>query len=201
MSTKKIRPRYLRLSEETNALDYLERAVFYIHQAENKTVFWKWVVISLHGALYGFSICACKGTSPENVTFKTKRGDEKLIGINEALKRCQNPKWMHMTVISKHLELTPSQQDSIRKLKRMLRDSFEHYIPRLWSIEVHGMPQLAADVLLVIRFLALETGNYSHLTKSQKRKIKSLVYQGMRELTQSRLFRESQTLEHSAAST
>jgi hypothetical protein len=57
-----------------------------------------------------------------------------------------------------------------------------------WLIELHGQPNLAAHVLDVIRFLALETGNYVHLTPAQTRKVKSLVYQGKRLLTQSPLY-------------
>ncbi len=64
----------LSLSEETNALDYLEQAYHYTQQTEKKDIAWKWVILRLHGALYGFTICACKGTNPDNVIFKTKKG-------------------------------------------------------------------------------------------------------------------------------
>ena len=57
---------WLRLTEETNALDYLERAGSFIVDADQDNFAWKWVVLALHGALYGFAIAACKGTN-ENV--------------------------------------------------------------------------------------------------------------------------------------
>ena len=68
-----IRGQWLRLTEETNALDYLERVVGFIRETEKNRLAWKWVVLSLHSALYGFAICACRGTDYENVTTKTKR--------------------------------------------------------------------------------------------------------------------------------
>ena len=274
--TMRIREKWLRLTEETNALDYLETAVGFIRETEKNRLAWKWVVLSLHSALYGFAICACQGTDYENVTTKTnkgsslfsvgdfidlpafvaklrtqqdpiskflwnqfsgptqevlksatstpaeqklalvqaldnilkgvliyepvrfagvalsqetnelksqnpigkdlirlnrllledayplqiakKKGEEKLISFDEALKRCQEPKCMNMLVDSQPLVLSGSQKDSIRRLKKELRNKMEHYVPSGWSIEIHGMPQIAIDVLDVIRFLALETG-------------------------------------------
>lgn len=194
MRKSRIKPKYLRLSEETNALDYLERAYSYIQQVEGDILAWKWVVLALHGALYGFAICACRGTNPDNVTYKTKKGIERLISFNEALKRCQNPNWMNMTIMSKHLKLTDQQRESISKLKRRFRDAFEHYIPKGWSIEAHGMPQITIDVLEVIRFLALDTGNYVHLNQTQKKRIKSIVYQSKRLLRNSKLYKETKLL-------
>jgi len=197
MSKVKIRAKWLRLSEETNALDYLEQAYHYIRQTERNVSAWKWVVLTLHGALYGFAICACRGTAPRNVV-RTKKGIEKLISFNDALKCCQDPSSMYMTVMSRHLQLSGQQKESIRKLKCELRNNFEHYIPKGWSIEIHGMPQIAIDVLKVIRFLALDTGNYVHLTQAQKKRVKSLIFQSKRILKQSQLYKEAKLAEKMA---
>lgn len=51
---------------------------------------WKWVVISLHQALYGFLICALRGSSWRNVLDKNGR----LIGIWEALRRAKDQIYM-----------------------------------------------------------------------------------------------------------
>ncbi|HEC65640.1 MAG TPA: hypothetical protein ENI23_10110 [bacterium] len=76
---KDIKLKYLRLTEETNALDCLERAYYYICQIDKDTMAWKWVIIGLHGALYGFAISACRQTNGENVAYKTKKGEDRLI--------------------------------------------------------------------------------------------------------------------------
>ena len=86
-----IQAKWLRLSEETNALDYLEKAARFIRETEQNRLAWKWVVLALHGALYGFAICACQGTNYENVTVRTKSGELKLIPFGKALDRCQDP--------------------------------------------------------------------------------------------------------------
>lgn len=187
----KTRAVWLETSEENNALDYLDKAYKYIQLAQSDVSEWKWVVLSLHGALYGFAICALQGTNYERVIRYTKKGMQRLIGFSEAINRCQDSEYMQMYVFSKELRLTESQKVSVRKLNDLLRNNFQHYIPKTWCIEVHGMPAIALDVLTAIRFLALETGNWVDLTPTQKRRVKSIVYQSGLLLKRSRLHKES----------
>ena len=189
---KRVKPRSLTLTEETNALDYLERAGQFITEADTNPTAWKWVVLALHGALYGFAIAACKGTNYETVIRKTKKGAEHLISLDEALTRCANPALMGTVYGALALNLTASQQDSIRRLKKTLRNNFEHYVPGTWSIELHGLPQISMDVLDIISFLAVDTFRYQHLNQSQRRRVKSIVYQSKKRLSNSRLHREAQ---------
>lgn len=166
---------YLTFTEETNALDYLERAAQFIREVATDDRAWKWVVIALHGALYGFAICACKGTDYHTVTYQTKRGDRKLITFQEALAACQDPQRITMTVLSKPLVLTTDQEGAIDRLQHALRNPFEHYIPTSWYIEIHGMHTIAIHCLEVVRFLALEVGNYTKLSGEQSAHIGALV--------------------------
>lgn len=186
----RIQPKWLRLSEETNALDYLERAAGFIRETEKNTLAWKWVVLSLHSALYGFAICSSKGTNWYNVTTRTKKGDRFLIPFDEAIKRCQDPTFMCTLMHCQPLVLSESQKESIRLLKKDLRNQMEHYVPMGWSIEIHGMPQIAIDTLDVIRFLAVDTRTYIHLKQAQIKKIKSLVFQSKKFLKNTKLYQE-----------
>ncbi len=192
----RIRAKWLRFTEETNALDYLEKAAYFIRETEHDRKAWKWVVLALHGALYGFAICACQGTNYENVLVR-KKGYEKLISFDKALAMCQDHSWMHMLIDSQALVLSESQKDSIRKLKKELRNKMEHYVPSGWSIEIHGMPQIAIDILDVIRFLAIETHTYIHLNQAQTKKVKSYVFQSRRFLRKTRLYQETKLAESS----
>lgn len=191
MKTLTVRAKYLRFTEETNALDYLIRTGQFIKETESDLLAWKWVVISLHGSLYGFAICACKGTTPDNVMFRAKKGYDKLISFDKALQLCQDPNRMKMLIHSQPLILTDSQKNSIRLLKKELRNNFEHYSPKGWSIEVHGLPQIAIDTLAVIKFLATETYTHVNLNQSQIKKIKSMVYQSTMLLKKTDLYREA----------
>lgn len=187
-----IQPEYVRFSEESNALDYLEKTVEFIHRADTDSMDWKWVFLSLHGALYGFMICALKGTDPARVVRKNARNQWRLIDFGTALKWCQDPRYMMMTTESKVLRLSQTQKQSLDLIQNRFRNEFAHYEPRLWSIDLHRMPQVVIDGLEVTRLLSLETGNYMHLTIEAGKRIETLITEASEFLCQSRLFRESQ---------
>ena len=186
----KVRAKYLKLTDEKNALDFLEKAYFFISKTETDVFAWKWVVLCLHSALYGFLIAALKGTDWQNVVYKTKKY-YKLISFNEALKRCQDPNEMRKTVFSQHLHLNQEEKDAIKLLKETLRNNFEHYIPKGWFIELHGLPNMCLQVLSVISFLALETRNYQNLNTTMRRKIKSYIFQSKKIIKASQLYKET----------
>jgi hypothetical protein len=177
---------WLRLSGEKNAIDYLEKASFFIKEASDNHNHWKWVIIGLHGALYGFAIAACRGTDSRSVL--TKKG--RLISFWQALKRCQDSNYMKMLIHSKHLVLSEKQKDSIELLKLEFRNGFEHFKPSIWSIEVHGMPEIAIDVLEVIRFLAFETNTYVHLNDNEHKLVEQLINDSIDQLKKSELYKE-----------
>jgi len=190
MSEARRRSDYIEVDEESNALDYLAKACNFIEASEGDPVAWKWVVIGLHGALYGFAVCALKGTDANSVVTHTKKGD-RLISFGEALKRCQDPEEMCMTVMARALELSAPQRTSIDLLRNLLRNNFEHFVPRGWSIEIHGMPQIAMDVLDAIQFLALDSGTYVSLDDEQQEMIRSYVGQAKQMLQDSKLYQEA----------
>lgn len=177
-------------TEETNALDYLQRAVSFIRECAQDDTAWKWVIIALHGSLYGFAICALKGTDAYSVSREQKDGSRRLISFPEAIKACQDPDRMKMTVFSRPLVLTADQKRAIDKLQKDLRNPFEHYNPSLWSIEIHGITALAIHCLRVIKFLALDTGNYVHLTEEEQNRVRGLVSAGIEQLGAMALHRD-----------
>jgi hypothetical protein len=190
VNKKHIRPKWIRFTEETNALDYLERAGEFIARTESNPLAWKWVILALHGALYGFAIAACQHTSYKSVVRTSKQGVERLISLDEALSMCADRVLMGTLHGGKALEVTPGQKDSIRRLKKTFRNNFEHFVPSSWSIEINGFPRIAMDVLDAIRFLAVETVRYQHLNQAQRRRVKSIVYQSKKRLKGSRMYRE-----------
>ena len=185
MPKGKPRAKYLRLSEESNALDYLEKAYTALRRVQRWPAEWKWVVIGLHGALYGFAICTLKRSNWELVTEGPKK---RLIGFDEALRRCQKPEYVTYYVHSKALRLTQDQKDAIRFLKRV-RNQIEHYVPMLWSIELHSIVISVLDALDVIRFLALECGNV-RLTTDQHQRAEACLTKGKRLLRETQLYKD-----------
>jgi hypothetical protein len=164
---------WLRVTTEGNAIDFLEKAAEFVGRSDDYK--WKWVSISLHAALYAFAICAIRGTGPDRVAvYRKEKGKQvrRLIGFPEALKRCQQEEYMHQYVHSKVLKLRKDEEWAIQKISETLRNSFQHYLPKFWSIEVSGMPRIVKDVSRVIRFLALESGNLPLLEESGENRIR-----------------------------
>ena len=191
MNKEKIKDKYLTLDEETNAIDYLENAYEFIKKAEYNNWAWKWAILSFYGSLYSFSIICLSGSDSSNrVLYKTTNGKEKLISFKEAIKRCQDPKWMTMTSLSEVLKLSDKQKESIRRLNERYRNVFVHYQPMSFIIEIHEMPNIVLDVLEVIEFLSLKTGNYIYLENKNEKKIKSLIFDCKKVIKQSNLYKE-----------
>lgn len=189
--TANLLPRYLSFTEESNALDYLEKAFFFIREIDHDHTAWKWVILSLHGAIYGFAISACHGSDPSTVTRKTKGGEDRLISFGEALIRCQDPECMNMTVHSQHLVLTDDQKLAIQLLKDNFRNTFEHFIPTNLHISLHGLPGMCLECLPVIEFLALKTGNYTHLSLNERERVSFIVHQSAHILRSCLLYKEA----------
>jgi hypothetical protein len=162
---------WIRFSEESNALDYLEKTVEFIERVEANPTDWKWVLLALHGALYGFMICSLKGTDHANV-LEPKRKPPRLISFPEALRRCQESSRMLMLCHSKVLTLSDEQKQSLDYIHDIFRNSFAHYQPRLWSIEAQGMPGIVSDGLDIVLFLGTEANNYARFSTE---KVKGLV--------------------------
>jgi|ERR1700674_1188907 len=152
---------YARFTEESNALDYLEKTVSFIKTARNNPQDWKWVILAVHGALYGFMVSTLKGTDPNNVRDATKPGKHfKLIGFAKALEECQDSGRMAISGFTKVLQLSEKQKQALNRIHKEFRNQFLHYRPALWSIEVSGFPEIIGNGLDVLRAVALEMGGY-----------------------------------------
>jgi hypothetical protein len=169
--------KYVEFTEESNALDYLEKAVFFIQTAKNNPLDWKWAMIAIHGALYGFTICTLAGTDAEqNVCDKTKGGYRKLIDFREALKRCQKSEWMNLSGYTKPLKISDKQKRAVLCIHEEFRNQFLHYRPVCWLIELGGMPEIISDALDVIGAVTQDMGSYyTHYDRNQ---VASLVAAG-----------------------
>lgn len=177
--------KYVRFSERQNAVDYLEKACAALQRIHRRHEEWKWVVISVHGALYGFAICVLQGTDPDMVTQGSRK---RLIAFDEALRRCQKPEYVGFYTHSKALTLTEDQRDAIRFLKNV-RNQIEHYIPKGWLIELHSLAVSTLDALEVIRFLALESGN-ARLSAHERQRAVTCLAKAERTLRTSQLYKD-----------
>jgi len=133
--------------------------------------YWTWIIVCLHNALQGFMVLALRGTNNIDVLTKDcaiewlaayERGDgqypeQKLDKFLNLYKKVKSER-MKMYVNSQPLKPSGSQGRSVRKLNAF-RNDFIHFVPKGWSIEVTGLPQIVDDCLNIISFLAFECGN------------------------------------------
>jgi hypothetical protein len=178
--------KYLRLTAELNALDYFERVVSFIRETQSSDIAWKWVAISLHGALYGFAVSACYGTDCMSVLVGKNKNH--LIGIDEAIKRCEEGREGRV------LTLSAGERKSLDDLKRLLRDDFEHFRPQAYSIELHGITTLAIDCIRVIEALATTGWVAVRLSDDQQERIAGLAAEARSLLLNSPLHLELQSV-------
>lgn len=186
-----VQAKWIRFDEQTNALDYLEKCFSFLKTVEQEPQNWKWVIITLHSALYGFAVSACKGMNSDSVITRTKSGHERLIDFDEAFKRCQDPTWMLVNINYEEFKFSPNQLKSIRKLHKALRNNFEHFIPKSWSIELHYLPDMVYDCFEVIRLLIIYSDVSWRLRGVKLKEVKSILYQSKRIIVSSILYNET----------
>jgi hypothetical protein len=144
---------WLRLDESTNALDNLEMCSYFLRNLPNP-IRWKWAIIAIQQALYGFAVAAVQGTDQGSVRKRPEDPESRLISIWEALKRAGDPAnlWPGTTP----LMMSPAEEKALQRVVSEFRNGFEHFGAQSWSIEVAGLPALLAHVLAVVQRIALK---------------------------------------------
>lgn len=100
------------IDELRNSIDYLEMSVRSLIESEHNPYAWKWVVIAIHGALYGFGVCAVTGSNYERVIIQTEKGPQ-LKSFGQIIKMCQDDSWMKQFDQSQTLILSQEQSESM----------------------------------------------------------------------------------------
>jgi hypothetical protein len=132
---------------------------------------WRWVVVALHNAVQGFMVLALRGSnnlavlSPKSASewmeayqnSTTYPKNEKLDTFLNLYKKIKGDRMIQFGY-SKKFAPQGSQGWSIKKLNQ-LRNEFIHFIPKGWSLELSGMPQICVDCLDIISFLGWDSGN------------------------------------------
>lgn len=163
--------KWFRMDEVENAIDYLEMVAHFLTSITDE-IKWKWAVIAIHQALYGFAVCATKGTDSRFSLRDPTNRESRLIGIWTALERTKSEEWMPW---SHSVPLTTSDEEehAIKKIVKEFRNEFEHFRPKAWAIEVSGMPELLKHVLRVIRHLALESNTVTYVDDGLEQRVKT----------------------------
>lgn len=154
--------KWLRIDEVENALDNVQMCCHFLEEIDGP-IRWKWAMIALHQALYGFAICAVQGSNFTSVLKEpTKPATSQVISVRTALERAKSEE--HISFGGEPLVTIPEEDEAIRRLVAEFRNEFEHFGSKSWSIELSGMPMIFTHVVRVVRFLALESGAVRYLS-------------------------------------
>lgn len=177
---------WLRTDEYEEAISALEAASEWIGRIDTKMDYWKWVILAVHNATQGFMVLALRGSDGlrplrkdvaaawlEAYRESSEYPVEKLDSFLDLYKKVKSDTMLFF-VHSKKFAPVGSQDRSIKKLNS-LRNDFIHFLPKSWSLEVSGLPQICIDCLALVEFLGWECGNIAwHEEKHHSRAQKTL---------------------------
>ena len=159
---------YYRTSLKEEAIDYLDKIDLFFDKTVICKSYWKWIIISLHGAIYHFMLLALRNTDGSGVwknEIRNERGhidfskeDEMyLISFKEAFKRVQDKKRMGGYMNSKFYVSSKNIDTAMEDLNEW-RNSFVHYKPKGWSIEIKIFKNILKETLPVLKFIVNDSG-------------------------------------------
>jgi hypothetical protein len=193
-------------TELENSIDYLEKALFYFKNIDDSHRF-KWLIISLYGALYGFGVLAIKGTNPINRVYdelqlKRKKKEQlmelikNLYGEIDERYQLMYAKLYEGKLISIHevirrceseeymKQFTDSKVLKLNEFQReaigklvYYRNQFIHYKPMVLGYVGNYEEEIVFPTIQVIEFLALKSNNVFYLKETQRKKVENLLEQ------------------------
>ena len=142
-----------------------------LHRCQDDPYRWKWTILALYSGLQGMIVLALQGSNglhvlrPEDADRwleAHERGDAypRDLRLDNFLSLYKKVKSEIMLMYSHSKRFIPkgSQERSVRGLHR-LRNQFVHFTPKLWALDLAGLPNIAFDCLSVAEFLAWESHN------------------------------------------
>lgn len=159
---------YYRTDLKEEAIDYLDKCSLFLSKTVYCKSYWKWVVISFHGSLYHFMLFALRNTDGSGIWEKeirnkqghmdfSKEDDMNLISFSRAFKRIQNKERMGGYMSAKFYTSNNDIDTAITDLNQW-RNSFIHYKPKGWSIEIKIFEKILKQVLPVLEFIVNDSG-------------------------------------------
>jgi hypothetical protein len=164
--------KWLRLDERINALDNLRMCAHFLRTLD-EPIRWKWAIVALHQALYGYAIAAVQGSDACSVLKKPSDPTSDLISIWEALKRAKDPGYLWPG--SAPLVTTAQEDEAVERLVGEFRNSFEHFVPAGWSIEVSGFPTILGHTLRVLEAIAVGSGSVRYYEPDEEEAVKDAI--------------------------
>ncbi len=179
---------WLKTDEWIEAVSDFEMFSEQLQQVIDNPCRWKWAIIALHSGIQGMMVLALTGSHGLNVLHE--KDAERWLSWHENDRSTESPP--RGLKLAKFLDLykkikddkPPMKSDSQKfvpkgtqgrsiKLLHHLRNKFIHFTPKLWRLELGGLPAMASDCLEIAEFLAWESGNIIWYESDLKKRLKA----------------------------
>lgn len=156
---------WLRTDEAEEAISALENLAEFAARVSGDLFAWRWTILSLHNALQGFMVVWIRDSAglnvlPRSVAIEWLAAHQAGASYpEEKLDRFPNlyTKIKKQTIATglgaRRFSPSGSQTVSVKRLND-LRNTFVHFLPASWSLEVTGLPRICLDSLDVLEYLA-----------------------------------------------
>lgn len=164
---------WLRTDETQEFLDDLEHFASLVTRVSIQPRMWKWAILALHQTMEGIFTCHLRGFDTSGIVVLTEKSAsavwerlndregvlddepwpvERLASLLELYKTSKSAK-----VLPEEVRLLASDEmNRSLKLLNNLRNEFDHFVPRAWSLEVSGMPEVVLQCCNIIEELAIK---------------------------------------------
>ena len=179
--------RWIRTDEKQEFISSMRMVLKSLESVKEDLDQWKWVVIALHNAIQGAMVQALRAGNdfrimPDKLAEKCYQAHRdnkpwpkvKMDSFPNLYKKVQSPDMMLFYVHSKALPADIERDTYIEKLLE-LRNSFIHFMPQGWSLEISGMPTICISLLTMIEYLCWKSGNVIWYKEAESKIAKELV--------------------------
>lgn len=151
---------WLRIDEREDVIASLKMYIDAISKVRSDIIYWKWAIISLHSAVQ--SLMAFHLSFGNNLLVMSQQDAKAWLEAHETgapYPETEMDSFLSLyKKIKKHeilgFKFTPTgQQGSSIKRLNYFRNEFVHFMPKGWSIEMSGMPNICLDNLHIMKSL------------------------------------------------
>ena len=168
---------------------------------------WKWAILALHNSLQVFMVMVLEGSNGlnclkdkvadewlarnragqyekfdlDNIYIDNKKVRNPLDNYSNLYKKIKKPINMGFYIHTKPFKPSGTQGSSIKKLNS-LRNDFVHFLPKIWILEVTGLPQIFLDCVNIIHFLGWECGNIIWCKSSDEKRASEALAEAMKKI-------------------
>jgi hypothetical protein len=179
---------YLRVDERTDVLLSLQQCDLSVRLARRSQGNWKWAILALHNALQGALVCHLSGSAQLGALTERSISDWlSWYGGDRTLKPPRE--WLadtkelfgRLSASGKRYEaagpiirVTGAQTEAFDRL-HALRNDFQHFTPKGWSLEITGLAETFSQVLDVIEGIANADYAFRHMEASERSALNRLI--------------------------